>query len=281
MKKLLFLLLSLTFLGSCVSEQSEPDNTKYETRDDRWTPENDALADNEVALMSTARGGRAANFKQVQQTDSKVIKTANLQLEVASLDNFSTSIKSLLEKFEAYTTNENQSNVERRSEVSMTIRVPASGLELLLDEIGELGKSIESQSISQRDVTEEFIDMETRLENRKALEARYRQLLSQARNVNETMQIERQLNNLRSEIESQEGRLKYLSNQVELSTLFLTAFEKKPYIYKPEDQDSFGQRILKSLSKGWQSVVDTVIWLFSLWPLAILFLAIVIYWKRR
>ena len=61
---------------------------------------------------------------------------------------------------------------------------------------------------------------------KKEVEARYRELLTRATSVEEILKIEEQIGNIRTEIESAEGRLRYLSNQVQYSTLHVTFYEK-------------------------------------------------------
>ena len=231
--------------------------------------------------MVSGRNSKLAFTSQSQSVEKKVIQNGNLRIKVDDLSAFLESLRPVLSKFEAYTTNESQNTYDRVSESNLTIRVPEKNFGDLFGELKGLGKSIESQSLNQRDVTEEFIDLETRLKNKKALEQRYRQLLNQAKNVNDILNIERQLNNVRSEIESQEGRLKYLNSQVSFSTIQLTAFVNKPYVYEPEETDGFFQRFLKSLSEGWQFLVDSVLWIFGTWPIWIVLVAIIFNWKRR
>ena len=73
--------------------------------------------------------------------------------------------------------------------------------------------------IDSQDVTEEYIDITARLKTKKELEARYLELLKKANKVEEIVSIEKEIGNLRSDIESIEGRLRYINNAVAYSTL--------------------------------------------------------------
>uniref|UniRef100_UPI004047F24F DUF4349 domain-containing protein n=1 Tax=Roseivirga sp. TaxID=1964215 RepID=UPI004047F24F len=207
--------------------------------------------------------------------------TYQTNIEVQNLEKFETEFKTLLSQFKASVSNQNRNDYDRRMESNFTIRVPSSNFDQLFEALKPLAKKIENQSINLQDVTEQFIDVESRIKNRKALEDRYRELLKQAKNINDILTIERQLNQIRSEIESQEGRLKYLNDQVDMSTIQLNAFEIKPFVYEPEPTDGFGQQILKSLSDGWNRLVHLVIWVISLWPFALVIGFIVFLFKRR
>ena len=94
------------------------------------------------------------------------------------------------------------------------IRVPADRFDELLLIIEPLASKIESKNINTQDVTEEFIDVETRLKTKKELETRYLEILKQAKTVTDIISIESQIATVRSEIESMEGRINYLKNQV-------------------------------------------------------------------
>jgi HD superfamily phosphohydrolase len=202
-------------------------------------------------------------------------------MEVQNLEKFEAELKTLLSQFKANVNNQNRNDYDRRMESNFTIRVPSSNFDQLFEALKPLAKRIENQSINLQDVTEQFIDVESRIKNRKALEDRYRELLKQAKDINDILTIERQLNQIRSEIESQEGRLKYLNDQVDMSTIQLNAFEIKPFVYQPEPTDGFGQQILKSLSDGWSGLIHGIIWIISLWPFALVIGFIVFLFKRR
>ena len=87
--------------------------------------------------------------------------------------------------------------------------------------------------------------------------------------------IEENIRTLQEEIESKEGRLKYLNDQVNYSTLDINIFKTKEFVYKPDQQDNFLERVKKSMSSGWNSFVDFFIFLLKIWPLYIL--AIIIF----
>ena len=229
---------------------------------------------------NSSRVMATSNFSEQDQT-SKIITTADLNMEVANLEKFEASLSELLSKYKANVTNQSRNDSDRRLDAYFTIRVPQDQFNNLFDGLKPFAKKIEHQSLNQQDVTEQFIDVETRLKNRKALEARYLELLKKANNVNDMLNIERQLNQVRSEIESQEGRLKYLNDQVDMSTIQLNAYEVKPYVFEPESQDNFGQRIMKSLANGWAGLINGVMWIIGLWPLILVIGLVVFIMKKR
>ncbi|WP_276366720.1 DUF4349 domain-containing protein [Chryseolinea sp. H1M3-3] len=124
-------------------------------------------------------------------------------------------------------------------------------------------------------MTEEFIDVEARLKTKKDLELRYRDLLKFAKTVEEMLSIESQMEDVRSNIESMEGRLNYLRNQVALSTITLSYFETTAADF------GFASKLITSLKNGWDNFMVLIIALVSIWPFIILSAIIVYILIRR
>ena len=138
------------------------------------------------------------------------------------------------------------------------------------------------KNISARDVTEEFIDIEARLKNKKDVEKRYSELLSRAKTIKDILEIEEKLRVIREEIESVEGRLNYLKSQVSYSTIDLMITQKLDFKYQPSKEKNFFQLLIKSLDKGWKVFLQFTLFVFKLWPFIILILIVIygIRWYR-
>jgi hypothetical protein len=104
------------------------------------------------------------------------------------------------------------------SRAELRVRVPAGALDGFLDEVAALGDE-EERRVTARDVTEEVADLEAALANNRALRERLRKLLARAKSVDEVLQVERELNRIQTEIDQQDGRLKRLRGEVELSAV--------------------------------------------------------------
>ena len=149
-----------------------------------------------------------------------------------------------------------------------------------MDGISEGVAYFDRREISQRDVTEEFIDVEARLNAKKELEKRYLELLKQARNVKEMLEIERELSSIREEIEAKQGRLKYLQSQVSMSTVHVDFYKTTAEIGVTV---SYGQKIKNALQGGWDGISVFFLGLLYLWPLFVLAISaiLVIRWFIR
>jgi hypothetical protein len=115
-----------------------------------------------------------------------------------------------------------------------------------------------------QDVTEEFIDVEARLKAKKDLEARYLELLKLAKRVEEMLSIESQLSNVRAEIESMQGRLNFLRNQVDYSTIKISYYELTGVDF------GFASKFVHSLRNGWDNLLSFLIAVVNVWPFVLL-----------
>lgn len=210
----------------------------------------------------------------------KIIKDGRMNIQVKTLNKTKLRLDSLVNTYEGYYANESYNNTDWESSFSLKIRVPSSNFEILIATIESGDGEIQFKAIDARDVTDQFIDLESRLENKKNYLTRYRELLKQAKNVKEILEIEENIRGLEEEIESTLGRLKYLSDQVAYSTLDLTLSMRKDFKYNPEKQDSFFERLKQSLSNGWYAFINFLLFMIRLWPFWIVFIFLVYLWRR-
>ena len=129
------------------------------------------------------------------------------------------------------------------------------------------------------------MDGEIRLNSKKLFRNRYNQLLEKASKVDDILAIEENIRTLQEEIESQEGQLNFLDDQVTYSTLEINLFNEKTIAQPTVVEDSFLQRFKTSLSNGWNMLVSFVLWCIMQWPWYIVVVALIvmikIYLRRR
>ena len=141
-------------------------------------------------------------------------------------------------------------------------------------------KRIDNKNITIEDVTEEFIDITARLNVKKAAENRYLQLLTQAKTIKDILEIENQIQALRSEIESIEGRLKYLENSVHYSSLTVRMYEEDTSAVVLT-YPSFVEKIFEALRGSIEILESLFIGLIYLWPFVILAVLGVVFFVRK
>lgn len=215
---------------------------------------------------------------KLQVKDRKIIKMGEIRFESPMLNETRKRIDTAIEKFGGYISKENAYGHEERIEQSIVIRVPAENFDKLTAEISTYAKKIDRKHIEARDVTEEYLDIELRIKIKKETENRYRMLLTQAKTVKDILVIEKQIGELRTEIESIEGRLKYLRDRVSYSTLTVTFYQK---ISTPV---GFSSKFKEGLKNGWNGFVWFLVGLVNIWPFLLVLLGIsgfIIYRSKR
>ncbi|WP_337872809.1 DUF4349 domain-containing protein [Ignavibacterium sp.] len=202
----------------------------------------------------------------ISSVERKIIKSGNIRFETQSVKETQEFIRNIVSEFGGYLGNEDVYNFEDRIEHTIEVRVPEDKFNVLVDKISSSVEKLESKNISTTDVTEDFLDVEARIKTKKELEARYKEILKKATRVDEILNIEREMGNLRSEIESLEGRMNYLKNRIALSSLTITFYEKVSSPF------GFFSKIKQALYNGWNAFLWFIIILISLWPFIIIIL---------
>jgi len=222
--------------------------------------------------------GRSPMMEEPQdiQIERKIIKECWIRFEVEKFTEAVTEIKSLVEKHDGYINQENESSSDYSLNNNMTIRVPAGQFDILIDELTSIAIKVDNKNINARDVTEEYIDIEARLNTKREVEKRYLALLNEARTIPDILAVEEKLRIIREEIESKEGRLKYLNNQVSLSTIHLEVYQKLTF----EPGFKFFKKIGSALKGGWKGLLKVLVGLVYIWPVLII-LAGILFWLVR
>jgi hypothetical protein len=196
----------------------------------------------------------------------KIIKDGQMEIRVKNLEQGKIQIDSLVKKFQGYYAEETFNNQDYSHDFSLKIRIPSEKFELFMAQAETAAGELIYKNVSSRDVTEEFIDLETRLKNKKNYLNRYGELLKQAKSVKDILEIEEKTRSIEEEIESTEGRLKYLNNQVDFSTLQLRITKKNDYTFIPQNEGNFIDRLWFSLAKGWYGLVALTLFVIRIWP---------------
>jgi len=196
----------------------------------------------------------------------KIIKDGRMEIRVKKLEEGKIQIDSLVKKFHGYYAGETFNNQNYSHDYTLNVRIPSEKFELFIAQAESAVGELVFKNVSSRDVTEEFIDLETRLKNKKNYLNRYGELLKQAKSVKDILEIEEKTRVIEEEIESTEGRLKYLNNQVDFSTLELRITKKNDYTFTTQNEGNFFDRLKLSLVKGWFGFVTFSLFVIRIWP---------------
>ncbi|MBR5956766.1 MAG: DUF4349 domain-containing protein [Salinivirgaceae bacterium] len=285
MKKYSFFVFA-ALLAACQSQSGEDGAFGV------YTSECAAIDYDDAPVMASAKaapmmrnaamtGGQMDNAVEQSVTQRKLIKNGSMTLVVDNLEQSRSKVLSLIEKHGGYCANEQYSSWEHSSSYNLTVRVPCDNFDGFVAELEASNGKMESKSMYINDVTSEYIDLETRLDTKRSYLARYKELLKSAKSVQEIVSIEDKIRSLEEEIDSTVGQLKYLSNQVDYSTLHLNLRHDDANYdpHHPEHSQSVGQRLWQSLQGGFRGLVDCLFFLVKIWPAWIAIL--LIFWFIR
>ncbi len=215
----------------------------------------------------------------------KIIKDGSISIKVNYVEMAKRRMDTVIKAFDAYYEQEEFENYENRSSYQLKIRIPSKQFEKFLKATENGTGELMSKNINARDVTEEYIDNKIRLESKHLFRKRYNELLTKAGKVVDILAIEENIRTLQEEIESSEGQLKFMDDQVAYSTLDVTLFKLKETLATPEKKETFGQMVGISLGNGWDSVITFVLWSIKQWPWLVVILVFVLglkqFLKRR
>ncbi len=224
------------------------------------------MVDEEVALPKTEQISE-------ETIERKLIKEGWIEFETRDLSATRKNIFDAVNKYKGYVSSDMEFKSPDRQSNTIMIRVPANNFDNLLQEATIGVEKFENKQINVKDVTEEFLDIQARLKTKKELESRYLELLKQAKNTVEILEIEKQIGQLRTEIESVEGRLNYIQNQVSFSTLTLTFYESIP------NHTEFGEKFRNGFRNGWDNLIWFFVFLINIWPFILIILLVIISWR--
>jgi type II secretory pathway pseudopilin PulG len=174
---------------------------------------------------------RYVGFSAVPASPRKIIYEAEIGLVVKKVADTETNLHTLLKQFDGYIA---ESNVDRVEGEELTgrwkVRVPVNHFDSFVEQLARLGVA-ETRRQTAQDVTEEFVDLEAQIANKKKLEERIVALLKDTSGkIKDVIEVERELARVRGEIEQMEGRLRYLTNRTDYTTVAISAREEENYV---------------------------------------------------
>lgn len=259
-----FAVLLLILASGCLGEQETPAQDKYAVP-----------LKSELSITEREVPAGIADI-----LERKIISTASLSMEVKSVQVAISEITRIVQAGGGFISSSSTYEIAGRKNGEITVRVPQKNFYSAIEQIEALG-TVKSKQISGQDVTEEFIDLDARLGNLKKQEARLSDILKTATTVKDVLEVERELERVRGEIERLTGRLNYLNQSVEMSTISVSASE-------PEPIAGGGLGItdaLKEAARGFiESVKGIIIFTGFILPIAI-FIAVIyvvaLWFKRK
>lgn len=225
-------------------------------------------------------GGKTIPAVANPDWDKKIIKTAELHLEVKSFAAFIHRLREAVRNSGGYIAQEEQSQSNYEISNTVTIKVPVARFEELLAQLPSDSDRLEDKKITSQDVTGEVVDTKSRLETKKEVRERYLELLRQAHSMKDILAVQGEINGIQEEMDQAAGRITWLSHSAAYSTINMKFYQVLNPGAPKDSSPSFVQRLKDAITDGWQGLSDFLIGLLHVWPLLI-FIAFVAWYIRR
>jgi len=248
------------------------------------------------ALTVNSEGSQPAEIIDGYREDRLIIQTANLRMDIEKYDDVYLKITNWVGAAGGYIENEstsNKTNYTDRENLKygyLTLRVPATGYESMINQIKSLG-NVTFDSANAYDVTKNYRDTASEVENLKVTETRLREIMADAVEIKDILAIENELTRIRGQINSYESQLKDWEALADMTTITVELNEVKSLkpIIEPIDDTLFGKAkegFIGTINSIKLTIEQVFVWLISKSPiLAILgFLAVlakIVYTKKR
>ncbi len=212
-----------------------------------------------------------------------IVRTGKMSLVVDDVVDARDEITQLAVRMDGYVVSSRISGEEQDMRGRISIRVPDDKFEPALAELRDLAVRVISESTSSQDVTEEYIDLQSRLKNAEATENQYLALLEKAADVEDILRIYERLSQVRREIEQIKGRMQYLERTSSMSLISVSLEPQttaKPLVRAGWNIVEIFKSATRGLVIAGQVLGAIAIWLLIFSPIWGAVLGI-IYWRLR
>ena len=262
MKKIIALLLALCLtLSLCACGASAPtENLKAESSNGGYDYMADGVYDS-VEMESPAEmpeAGASGNTGSAGVQNQKLIRTMSLDTETEDLDALLTQLNQKISALGGYVENKSVRNggstsTRRYRYANMVIRVPVDRLDEFVEHVAG-ATNVVSQTESAEDITLSYVATQSRITALETEQTRLLELLAQAENMTDLLQIEQRLTDVRTELEQVTSQLRLYDNLVDYGTIDLSITEVQEYT--PVEKETIWQRMGSGLKASWESLCE-------------------------
>ena len=160
-------------------------------------------------------------------SERMIVRTGNISMIVEDVNTAIDRISTIAGQSKGYVVSSNSWRDGERLHGSISIRMPSGDFANVMTAITQLAVEVTSQTTSSQDVTEEYVDLSSRLKNLQATEQQLLQIMAKAEKVEDILSVERELSNTRSQIEQTSGRMQYLEKTAAMSLIQVNLEQSK------------------------------------------------------
>lgn len=246
-----------------------------------------SVAYNTKSLSVRNESFRVENATDMDSTTSSaermIIKTGSLSMVVGNVVTTAKTITDYVEKNNGFIVNSTVDKSGLELYGSVTVRVPSKTFNDTISYVKEMGE-VKSENISGQDITEEYSDLDAQLKNLKATEEQFLAIMKDAYKIEDVLAVQRELMNVRGQIEVMEGRMKYMKESADMSSLTVylsTDPSKLPVVDESNQWKPFAilKDAFRSLLDTGKTIVNGLIWVGVYIPM--IAIVVVIVWAIR
>jgi uncharacterized lipoprotein YajG len=222
----------------------------------------------------------AASEAGTSDIDRKIVKNGYMTLEVNDITAAITGVAAIATDLNGYVVSSNKQGDIDVTYGQISIRVPSDSFDEAFNRLRKLAVNVPNESTNSQDVTEQYTDLQAQLRNLEATEAQYLEILKKAEKVEDILAVQRELSNVRGQIEQIKGRIQYLERTSDMALIDVNLQKTKPI----GGTAWSALETLKSAARGLVSfgkvLADILIWVAIFSPVWIIILVVVLYFTR-
>jgi hypothetical protein len=227
-----------------------------------------------------ASSSLAAGESGASDIDRKIVRTGDMTLEVNDITVAITGVAAVAKDLNGYVVSSNKSGDQDITYGQISIRVPSDRFDEAFDKLRQLAVNVPNERTDSQDITEQYSDLQTQLRNLEATEAQYLEILKKAEKVEDILAVQRELSNVRGQIEQIKGRIQYLDRTSDMALINVNLQKTKPL----GGTAWSALETLKSAARGLVTfgkvLADVFIWVALFSPVWIIILLVVLYFTR-
>jgi len=214
------------------------------------------------------------------EIDRKIVKNGSIVLEVNDITTALTAVAEVAKELDGYVVSSNKWGDVDVTSGQISIRVPSDRFDEAFDRLRKIAVNVPSESTNSQDVTEQYTDLQAQLRNLESTEAQYLEILKKAEKVEDILAVQRELSNVRGQIEQIKGRILYIERTSDMALIDVNLQKVKPI----GGTAWSALETLKSAARGLVSfgkvLADILIWIAIFSPVWIIILVVVLYFTR-
>lgn len=275
-----------TMLFACGSNKKSASNDymrQSENKADGGAARPETAGNEELGIAKDEAKKQSSPKDVINNPNRKLIKTGDIQLETLKFDETINNLNNEINKIGGYVESSNiQGKTMNQSYptsryASFSVRIPSDKFDSFLNGLGSIANMI-SKSVNGQDVTSQYVDTEARLKSLKIQEERFLELMKNAKDIKDIIELEKSLTEVRYQIESFTGSLKQWDNLVEYSTINVGLNEVSELSIGEGSNSSLGDKIAVAFKKSIRSIVNlgkgTVVFVVAMIPYLIILVPI-------